>query len=233
VRGFALRVEGLQGWQAPAALGGTATAQVFSAIHLEAFGFANGIDFGRFVLAAVQGPGPMFAWALRRHGLFGGPRFMAGMLKGFKRPFDSFATARFHSTVPVANGPYAVRYRFVPALGNGAPGPAGCSDYGAEFAERLRTGALAWELQLQPLTREAKTPTEDATLAWPTPFVTVAHLSLPEQVLDSDDGRALQQACEQGVFDPWVALAAHRPLGGVQRARKAVYFASEQHRGAV
>jgi len=34
------------------------------------------------------------------------------------------------------------------------------------------------------------------------------------------------------VFDPWQALMAHRPLGEVMRARKAVYFASQKERGA-
>ncbi len=233
VRGFAVRVAGLGALGEQAALGGPATAQVFSAIHLRAFGFANGVDFARFVLAAVKGPVPMFGWLVRRHGVLGGPRFLAGMLQGFKLPFDSFATATFDSTVPVAHGAYAVRYRFVPALGNGAPGPAGCADYGAEFAERLRTGALAWELQVQPFTHEAETPIEDASRAWPSPHTAVARLTLPPQDLATPDGQALLQAVETGIYDPWVALAAHRPLGSVQRARKAIYFVSETQRGAL
>jgi hypothetical protein len=34
------------------------------------------------------------------------------------------------------------------------------------------------------------------------------------------------------MIDPWQALADHRPLGDVQRARKAVYFASQRGRAA-
>ena len=37
---------------------------------------------------------------------------------------------------------------------------------------------------------------------------------------------------EAAVFDPWQALAAHRPLGDVMRARKVVYFESQKGRGA-
>ena len=46
-------------------------------------------------------------------------------------------------------------------------------------------------------------------------------------------GQKLAQDIEATVIDPWQALAAHRPLGDVQRARKVVYFASQQGRGAV
>jgi hypothetical protein len=38
---------------------------------------------------------------------------------------------------------------------------------------------------------------------------------------------------EQATFDPWQALAAHRPLGAIMRARKHAYFASQKTRGAV
>ena len=44
---------------------------------------------------------------------------------------------------------------------------------------------------------------------------------------------AFAQQVEQAVFDPWDALAGHRPLGDVMRARKVVYFASERTRGAL
>jgi hypothetical protein len=155
------------------------------------------------------------------------------MLKGFKLPFTSYATSSYQSTMPVANGDYAVRYRFVPAAGNGDDGPVGCADFGAEIAVRLRSGPLAWDLQLQPFTSEGETPIEDAASEWPSAFTTVARLTLPQQYLGSADGKALQASVERDVFDPWVALAAHRPLGSVQCARKVIYFASEKHRGAV
>jgi hypothetical protein len=35
---------------------------------------------------------------------------------------------------------------------------------------------------------------------------------------------------EAAAFDPWVALMDHRPLGEVMRARKVVYFQSQQGR---
>ena len=36
--------------------------------------------------------------------------------------------------------------------------------------------------------------------------------------------------CERLVFTPWHSLAAHQPIGSINRLRKAVYEASAQHR---
>ena len=56
---------------------------------------------------------------------------------------------------------------------------------------------------------------------------------LPAQDLAADDGHAFADQVEGCVIDPWQALAEHRPLGDVQRARKVVYYASQRGRGAV
>jgi hypothetical protein len=104
------------------------------------------------------------------------------------------------------------------------------ADWSAEFCSRLSTKALQWDLQLQPFVSETLTPIEDASVNWTTPYCTVAHLTLPIQNPAADP--VFAQQVEDAVFDPWQALAAHRPLGDVMRARKVVYFASQQTRGA-
>lgn len=87
-------------------------------------------------------------------------------------------------------------------------------------------------MQLQPFVSEILTPIEDASVNWSSPYTTVARLTLPQQDTASAKGQALCKKAEASVFDPWEALAAHRPLGDVQRARKVVYFVSQQGRGA-
>jgi hypothetical protein len=87
-------------------------------------------------------------------------------------------------------------------------------------------------VQLQPFVSEALTPIEDASVNWSSPYTTVARLTLPLQDSASRKGQALAAQVEAAVFDPWQALAAHRPLGDVQRARKVVYFESQKGRGA-
>ena len=80
--------------------------------------------------------------------------------------------------------------------------------------------------------KDVPTPIEDASVDWPSPYATVATLTLPQQDTASADGQALLKQVDESVFDPWQALAAHRPLGDVQRARKVVYFVSQKGRSA-
>jgi hypothetical protein len=133
--------------------------------------------------------------------------------------------------VPIACGPFAVRVRLLPDAGNGTPNAQAKTDWGADFSQRLAAQALQWDLQLQPFVNETLTPIEDASVNWPTPYTTVARMTLPRQDTQSEAGMALLKQAEAGVFDPWQALIEHRPLGDVQRARKVVYFQSQKGRG--
>jgi hypothetical protein len=229
VRGFALRVLGVEG---ESALGGPAKSQDFTLINQESFAFPGADDFVQFVVAASQGKGELFKHVFRRHGLLGGPLLLARMIKAAGRPFSGFATEPFFSAAPVANGPYAMRVRLVPAATNGTAALDATKDWAADFCARLAQRPLHWDLQLQYFADEKTTPIEDASVSWPTPYTTVARLMLPKQDTSSPQGRELLDKVEACVIDPWQALAAHRPLGDVQRARKVVYFESQKGRGA-
>lgn len=230
VRGFALRVFGVQG---PSALGkGPTLCQDFTLINQEAFAFAGSGEFVDFVAAASEGKAALLGHVVRRYGLLGAPRQLARMLKVASRPFAGFATEPLFSTLPMANGPYAVRVRLLPAGANGKPQPGASADWAADFSSRLQHGPLHWDMQLQYFASEELTPIEDASVNWATPYTTVARLMLPPQDLASPRGQALATQIEGAAIDPWQALAEHRPLGDVQRARKVVYFASQKARGA-
>lgn len=230
IRGFSLKVFGVEG---ASALGdGPARAQDFLLINKEDFGFASADAFVEFALAASRGNAELLKHVFRRYGLLGGPRLMGRMLKSIGKPFGGFATERFFSAVPMANGPYAVRVRLEPASSNGTAALDASSDWDADFSSRLARGPLHWDLQLQFFSSEEATPIEDASVNWPTPYATVARLMLPRQDTRGTRGLELAAKVEASVFDPWQALAAHRPLGDVQRARKVVYFSSQKGRGA-
>ncbi|MBX3657494.1 MAG: catalase [Ramlibacter sp.] len=230
IRGFAFRVLGVSG---ESALGnGPATSQDFTLINHEAFVFKGSAEFVDFAVAASYGNGSLLRHLFRRHGVFGAPAQLARLLKTMSKPFTGFATEMLYSGVPMANGPYAVRVRLVPSGAPRQPAAGASKDWGADFSARLTQGELHWDLQLQPYVNEAATPIEDASVNWTTPYVTVARLMLPRQDTRSEAGQALARQAEAGVFDPWQALATHRPLGDVQRARKVVYFESQKGRGA-
>lgn len=230
IRGLAIKVQGVQG---DSALGnGPAVSQDFLLINQEQFAFPKSDEFVAFVDAASHGEGALLKFLFKRYGLFKAPGLLLRLVKSASRPFSGFATENLFSAVPMANGPFAVRVRLVPAATNGPQNPAAKTDWGADFSERLAKGALQWDLQLQPFVREEMTPIEDASVNWPSPYTTVARLTLPPQDTQSAAGQALARQIEAGVFDPWQALAAHRPLGDVQRTRRVVYFVSQKGRGA-
>jgi hypothetical protein len=230
IRGFAMRVLGVQG---DSALGnGPAVSQDFALINQEVFGFPSSAEFVDFVVAASSGMGSLLRYVLKRYGFLGGPLRLAKMIGTMGKPFGGFATEMVYSAAPIACGPYAVRVRLVPAQGNGPATSGANQDWGADFNTRLMDRELQWDLQLQPYLDDKNTPIEDASVNWTSPYTTVARLSLPKQDSNSAQGKVLAGEVEKSVFDPWQALAAHRPLGDVQRARKVVYFESQKGRGA-
>ncbi len=231
VRGFAVRVLGVE---RPGALGSTTHAQCFLLINSAAFTFPTAEAFMGVVVAASRGPLPVLRHIIKQHGVIGGLKRARELGKGLGRPFAGFARETFHSAAPIACGPYAVKLRLMP-VGEGGP-PARRGDWTHDMLARLAKDELRWDLQLQFFVDAATTPIEDPTVVWPeseSPFVTVARLVAPAQDPNSADGKSLAQQIEAGKFDPWIALAEHRPLGEIMRARKAAYFASQQARGAV
>jgi len=92
--------------------------------------------------------------------------------------------------------------------------------------ETLQTQEVLFEFQVQLRTSERMMPIEDASVEWPeseSPYRTVAHLLLPRQEIEL----LRQQDTYQNLsFNVWHALAAHRPLGGINRVRRLVYALS-------
>ena len=90
--------------------------------------------------------------------------------------------------------------------------------------EFFATHGGTWDLRVQLCTNVDTMPIERADVIWPeeeSPYITVATIAVQpqhpwsvEKIAAIDDGLS---------FSPWHALAAHRPLGGIMRARKAAY----------
>lgn len=229
IRGFALKVRGLP--ESDSALGARTTEQDFVMINREVFGFATAEPFFGIVLAGARGPLALVGHLIKTHGLFKGLAEVKRLLGSFSRKFSGFLTADFFTAAPIQCGPYAMRLRLVPRVKNDAHRPAAAliDDVRAD----LKNAPLVFDLEAQFFVDEATTPIEDGTVDWPAseaPFVKVAVLTIPSQQLDDATGTSRSQAGESAKFDPWNALAAHRPLGHIMRARKAAYFPSQQAR---
>src|SRR5207245_3386919 len=94
--------------------------------------------------------------------------------------------------------------------------------------ERLQREEAVFDYRVQLQTDAVKMPIEDVSVAWDETVsspVSVATLTIGVQDINSADGIALAEQCERMTFSPWNALAEHRPMGGINRLRKAVYLA--------
>ena len=95
----------------------------------------------------------------------------------------------------------------------------------------FRDHEVTFDLRVQLLTNPETQPIEDTSVEWPeaeTPFVTVARLTLPRQEAYSAERQRFFDDLMS--FRPAHALAAHRPLGSVMRARLEVYRALSSYR---
>ena len=87
-------------------------------------------------------------------------------------------------------------------------------------------------LQIQRQDANKYMPIEDTSIEWSendAPFQTVARIKVPAQDFDTP---ALNLQCDNLSFNPWFGLEAHRPIGGINRLRKAVYEAVSDYRHA-
>ncbi len=145
--------------------------------------------------------------------------------------------ARYWSTVPYALGSglgrQAVKYSARPCPGVLDPLPR---SPGPDFLrDALRTSlqgkGACMEFLVQVRTSSVMS-VEDAMTEWSerdAPFQRVATLHFAQQDFDTP---AQNEACERLSFNPWHALAEHRPLGLVNRLRRVIYERIRQVRGA-
>lgn len=89
---------------------------------------------------------------------------------------------------------------------------------------------VCFVLQIQRQDANRFMPIEDTSIEWreqDAPFETVARITLPPQDFDTP---AQNLQCDNLSFNPWFGLEAHRPIGGINRLRKAVYEAVSDYR---
>jgi hypothetical protein len=183
---------------------------------------AEGSQFGYFFA------GSPLHWPLREF------RIGAGLLKW---PPRALLTTRFYSMSAYTLGPLKnVKY---------SARPVACSPQsnlpshwvswdrdglGKDLNGQLKAGPACFEFMVQVQDPTQNMPVEDTTVRWEekfSRFIPVARIEIAKQ----DIQPALDNGfCENLSFTPWHALPEHRPIGGLNRVRKAVYQGISRYR---
>lgn len=146
--------------------------------------------------------------------------------------------ATYYSQTPFRYGEHIAKFSLVPVSGikdyaDETVNAAGRPDAIREaMNELLVEQGGRWELRVQLCTDLDAMPIEDASAVWDeeaSPYRTVATLSVEPQIAWT---HGASDTTEDALsFSPWHGLAAHRPLGGVNRARNETYKLSAEFRG--
>jgi hypothetical protein len=164
-------------------------------------------------------------------------RMLKNVQAGRRRSVSSIATETYWSRGAMRWGPtLAVRYLLRPAPDT-VPAPRPPTDdpgyLSTEAARRLAQGDIRMELCIQRYVSEASTPIEDTAIAWSeqvSPPEVVAVLTIGSREVSSVDALATARVVDATAFNPWNTTDEFRPLGNLNRARKAVYDAGSAHR---
>lgn len=236
-RGLALKIVGIEGAEMVAGHEG-ATTQDLLFVDGPVLGAVAPADFlkqMKFFDQHLEDPAELkvavSAGARAANGVLaaiGQPNMFLATMGG--HPADHPLGRRYFTQAPNRFGDNVAKFSLVPesaelrALESAKLDIAEFSALRNAIAAFFASNGGTWLLQAQLAVDLEKTPIEDMSVEWSetdAPFATVARLTLPPQATDSAERRVY--ADDLCSFDPWHALEAHRPLGGIQRARRAAY----------
>jgi hypothetical protein len=168
-------------------------------------------------------------------------RSLPTALELFSEPNTHILGMAFYSSAPLRWGDYVAKVQYTPLSKSVkafqhqlVPASAGTEAFRDMVVEFFRTNSAEYQLQVQLCTDEAKMPIEDATVPWPekdSPHVGVAKITFGVQNPDTPERRRFGDDVLS--FNSWRGLAAHRPLGSINRLKKLVYEASSDFRHRV
>lgn len=144
----------------------------------------------------------------------------------------------YYSVTPFRYGDYIAKFSLRPtapamtALTGKIIDPDGRPDAIREEVRKEMSATVAtWDLRIQLCRDLHKQPIEDSTVLWDekdSPFQKVG--TIRAQAQDSWDSGLVKLVEDEMRFSIWTGLAAHRPLGNINRARKDPYRHSADYR---
>ena len=244
-RGLAVKIIGVKGERLEGSEGDV--TQDFLLINGPAFGAPNPKKFLQ-VLRVLAITTDRFEWfkkllsALMRPlqrlivAVTGRPNGTVANLGG--QPETDILGETFYSQVPLRFGDYIAKISVAPispgltALVE-APVDVNSDPNGlrAAIVRFFKQNDGVWEVRAQLCTNLEKMPIEDAAVVWSeklSPYRRVALITVKPQLAWS--GTRASAVDDSMSFSPWHGLAAHRPPGGIMRARKAAYEAARMFR---
>lgn len=200
-----------------------ATTQDFVLANSRVFFCRNASDYVELATRASEGRILLFflganpaRWHLRE---------LVNLLVATRQRVHNPLQIRYWSQAPSALGPHVVKYSAKPqsALKDGGPASAGKDHLEEAMKLQLASAECRFDFMVQVRTDPGKMPVEDPTINWTerrSSFVRVATVRIPSQDFTSEAYKAF---AEHLSFTPWHTLPEHRPMGGINRVRKAVY----------
>jgi catalase len=190
---------------------------------------ANIEDYNRFVesknkiLYFFSGLNP-FKWNLRelQHGL-----------ATLKEPPISPLWSNYFSNTAYKLGPHNIKFSTKSCSINKGAGEQDKTDSNflrLTIAKELKTAEACFDFMVQLQNPGKYMPIEDPSIEWKesdSPFISIAKITIPAQGFDTEEQ---QKFCENLSYSPWHSLNEHRPIGELNRIRKAVYKASSEYR---
>ena len=242
-RGLALKVLDVEGERLPGAEGST-----------QNFVMVNGPVFPAKTADKFLGNLKMLAGTTDK--LKGTKEVMSTVLRGVSKALETVGVSSpklqslggapnvdplgetYYSVTPFRYGDYIAKFAVVPVSADLKALEKTEIDAGENpdairlhVQDEMRAIDGVWELRIQLCRDLEKQPIEDPTVQWQeedAPFQTVATIHAGQQ--DSWDAGQVQAVNEEMRFSPWIGLAAHQPLGNINRARKAPYEISAAFR---
>ena len=216
IRGMAVKVYGVKG----DFLLEDSVEQDFVTITHPVFVAKNVEAFSKTIKAMNKGKLALILYLLNPlH--FGVLKRVAASMKKFQHLFNT----QFWSTTPYQLGTndQAVKYRIIPA-GDHSFEPE--TTKGENFLRQnmvhtLSEESASFHFQIQLQENANTMPIEDPTKEWSSSFTTVAKINIPQQKFDTGE---MNELGEKLSFNPWHSISDHRPLGGINRARKTIYW---------
>lgn len=225
IRGMAIKVMGVPGQKVLEQEKDEQTHD-FLTISTNVFVTRDVKEFDGLVKALISGVfamGWFFLWHLRA---------MWNLLSASKKNANPLQIRYFSTTPYLFGNGRAVKYSAIPQAPATDTIPSNPSDdfLREAMVKQLSKEGVKFDFAVQFQTNADTMPIEDPGKAWNeqvSPFRKVATIHIPRQEFDSEAQRTFGENLS---FTPWHCLPEHRPLGGINRARRIVYDAISKFR---